>query len=298
MRLGTTSLSVTKPGSVRKYAAAAAASAAANFKDIDQYSYVRRKQFYSTADACMACEVHPDGSKFYILQGPSTTRRVREFNLSTNFDISSAGSEVSSFVAYDAGNTTASFTFKPDGTRLFVASYTGRVVYHDLSTAWDISTIGSASSSTSLTNNSNGRCSDIIFSPDGLYVYYVDPYFDRIYRRVLTTAWDTTGLSTATGSQLLDYSTTASMTSARGIFLNNDGTKLFIVGSTADKVVSYNLSTAYDITSSSFSGTPDSTLSVTSQETVALDVTFDPTGEHMYIAGSESPDGVTQWVRT
>ena len=294
MRLGATSLSATKPGAVRKYATASSSSSssAANFKNIDEYSYVRKRQFYSTTDSCMACEVSPDGSKFYILQG--NPRRIRQYSLSTNFDISTSGSETSSFEPVVGSSGVTCFRFKPDGTRLFIANYYGGVRYHDLSTPWDISTIGTASSITDITS---GRCSGMFFHPDGSYIFWIDPYRDRVYRTELDTAWDTTGgLGTNTYSILLDYSTTANMTIARDIFLNNDGTKLYIAGQASEKVVDYTLSPAYDI--SNFSGNADNTLSISAQENLALGLTFDPTGEHMYIAGAEAPDGVTQWVRS
>ena len=296
MRLGSTSLSATRPGAVRKYAAASSSSSssssAANFKNIDEYSYVRKRQFYSTTDSCMACEVSPDGSKFYILQG--NPRRIRQYSLSTNFDISTAGSETSSFVPVVSSSGVTCFRFKPDGTRLFIANYYGGVRYHDLSTPWDISTIGTASSIRDITS---GRCSGMVFHPDGTYIFWVDPYRDRVYRIELDTAWDPTGpIGSTTYSQLLDYSTTANMTIARDIFLNNDGTKLYIAGQASEKVVDYTLSPAYDI--SNFSGNADNTLSISAQENLALGLTFDPTGEHMYIAGAETPDGVTQWVRS
>ena len=295
MRLGATSLSATKPGTVRKYAAASSSSSVTNFKDIDQYSHVRFENLHTANHTCMGAEIHPNGSKIWALQGPSDSdRSLREYNLSTNFDISTASSMQSGVNLSSLFGAVTSFRFKPDGTRLFFAEYHGRIRYYDLSTPWDISTRGSVSSYNDVTG---GRISDIIFSPDGQYLYWVDPYRDYIVRRELATAWDTNSSDNGTTNSIyLDYNSTAGMTLARGIFLNNDGTKLYIVCQSSDKIVSYDLSTAYDITSSSFSGTPDSTLSIANIEDNPLGITFDPTGEHMYISGTKG-DGVDQFVR-
>ena len=296
MRLGTTSLSVTKPGSVRKYAAAAAV--AANFKDIDQYSHVRFKKFVDTTEACIACEVHPNGSKFWVLQGNYHSGRfLREFSLSTNFDISTAGSSaLSSFntKTYN-GNSAITFRFKPDGTKLFTAEYNGGITSFDLSTPWDISTI---SHNNDLTDITGFQTADILWDPTGKYLFFCDPHNDRVFRKEYATAWDHSSTEVEhTYSVLLDLSTTANVIASRSIQFNEDGTKIYIADQSADKVVMYNLNTAYDITSTSLSGTPDSTLSLSGIETEALGMAFDPTGEHLYISGNQG-DGVDQFVRS
>ena len=90
------SLSATRPGAVRKYAAASSSSSSSSSSALIlktlMNTAIRKRQFYPLR-ILMACEVSPDGSKFYILQG--NPRRIRQYSLSTNFDISTAGSETS-----------------------------------------------------------------------------------------------------------------------------------------------------------------------------------------------------------
>ncbi len=67
------------------------------------------------------------------------------------------------------------------------------------------------------------------------------------------------------------------------IFITPDGRQLFIIGDQGDDVTEFLLSTPYDISSATASGT---TFSVASQDTSPLGVTFDQSGLRMFMIGN------------
>ena len=77
---------------------------------------------------------------------------------------------------------------------------------------------------------------------------------DAVYEYVLTTAYD---ISTATLNNTLVIHNTAidgggnAMVPTQVVF-NNDGTKMFITGSASDIIHEYTLSTAYDVSTSTY----------------------------------------------
>ena len=78
------------------------------------------------------------------------------------------------------------------------------------------------------------------------------------------------------------FSVASQETNPNGITLNNDGTKMFVLGSTGDDVNEYSLSTAYDISTASYV----QNFSVASQETSPNGITFNDDGTIMYIVGA------------
>lgn len=69
-----------------------------------------------------------------------------------------------------------------------------------------------------------------------------------------------------------------------GGYVTDDGTMLFIVGSSSDSVHRYDMSTAFDLTTATFV----STLDISSKETVPGDVQVAPDGTMLFIAAAVS----------
>ncbi len=83
-----------------------------------------------------------------------------------------------------------------------------------------------------------------------------------------------------------NFSVVAQETAPQGITFNNDGTKMFVVGSTGDDINEYNLSVAFDSATAVY----DSVFSVAAQETAPNDVTFNNDGTKMFIVGTTGDD--------
>lgn len=77
-------------------------------------------------------------------------------------------------------------------------------------------------------------------------------------------------------------STTATSTGPRDIFFKPDGLKMYLVDSTVDRVLEYDLSTAWNVATATL------TANVSSVDTVPEGLFFRPNGSKMYVAGASS----------
>lgn len=88
----------------------------------------------------------------------------------------------------------------------------------------------------------------IFFKPDGLKLYLAGNSGDEVNEYDLSTAWD---ITTATFNQFKKVNSQESQ--PHGLFFKSDGTKMFIIGKSGDDVNEYTLSTAWDISTASYS---------------------------------------------
>ena len=81
----------------------------------------------------------------------------------------------------------------------------------------------------------------------------------------------------------------------RGLIFNNNGTSMYVVGNQNDSVYQYNLSTAYDISSSSNSSTLD--LPVSSGEDIddPTDLIFNDDGTELYVLNNAGEQRIHRW---
>ena len=221
-------------------------------------------------------QFNSDGTKMYALcSNPNDS--IFQYSLSTAFDISTASYDSVSFsVASQEGNPVG-FTFKPDGTKMYMIGNTNDTVYqYTLSTAFDLSTASYDSVSFSVASQDTVPFG-VVFSPDGTKMYVAGGTNDDVFQYTLSTAWD---VSTATySSKSLDIS--AKDTAIHGLALNGDGTKIYVVGQSSDQVHEYTLSTAYDVST----GTFNSSFSVASQDINPTGIVFNSFGNKFYMTG-------------
>jgi len=171
--------------------------------------------------------------------------------------------------------------FKPDGAKMYVIGIIGiDINEYNLGTPWDVST-ATYLQNFSVSAQENGP-SDLFFKPDGTKMYTAGNVGDSIYEYNLSTPWD---VSTAT--YLQNYSVAAQNTVPAGVFFKPDGAKMYMVGSSpSQSVYEYNLSSAWDISTSSYA----QAFSVSSQESLPRGITFKPDGTKMYINGQTGDD--------
>jgi len=117
----------------------------------------------------------------------------------------------------------------------------------------------------------------IAFNNDGTKMFIVGSSGDNVYEYALATGFD---VSTASFTQL--FSVAAQESIPNGIAFNNDGTKMFIVGSTGDDVNEYALGTGFDVSTASFTDS----FSVAAQEGLPNDIAFNSDGTKMFIVGN------------
>ena len=83
---------------------------------------------------------------------------------------------------------------------------------------------------------------------DGTKMYIVGSSSDTVYQYSLSTAYDMSSAS----YDSVSFSVSGQETNPYGINMNNDGTKMYIIGASSDKVNQYSLSTAYDLSTASY----------------------------------------------
>jgi len=217
----------------------------------------------------------PDGSEFYIVGDANDS--VFQYSLSTAFDISTASFSQSFSVSPQEISPNA-LTLKPDGSQLYVVGNDSvSVIQYNLSTAFDIST---ASFSQSFdVSPQDGVPTGLVFKPDGSQLYVVGNANDSVFQYSLSTAFD---VSTASFSQSFDVSPQDQRPA--GLFFKPDGSQFYIVGRLSNNVFRYGLSTAFDVSTASFSQSFD----VSSQDTSPQALTFKPDGGQLYVVGTDN----------
>jgi DNA-binding beta-propeller fold protein YncE len=138
---------------------------------------------------------------------------------------------------------------KDDGLTMYIIGNVGDLVEsYTLSTAWDVSTATYDSKSFSVASQ-DGLPRGFAFKSDGTKVYIVGATSDAVYQYSLSTAWDV-----STGSyDSVSFSVSGQDASPSDIFFKPDGTKMYILGTTGRDINEYNLSTAWDLSTASYS---------------------------------------------
>ena len=217
--------------------------------------------------------------------------------------------------------------FNVDGTKMFTmyTSKAGGVSYtqvseYNLTTTFDVSTKSYAGDSERCVLNHGGTYAtsyDLEFSSDGMKLFFVEGPnangndADKVFQFDLTSPYDVstcTYASNATSNlegdnDLQNGSNAGSRTSKsknrlQGFEINDDGTKIFLLyhgaGSEKPRLLEYQLSTPYDLT----------TISLVTTAGIALDgqgvsnpmgVRFSPNGKRLWITShTEDYEAVTQ----
>ena len=144
----------------------------------------------------------------------------------------------------DIGTLTSyGMTFNSDGDILYMSDYSwDRVYQYPLSTAWDISTASSSSWNLSIWDNFPF---DISISTDWTELYIMSDSADTVRQYTLSTPFDVTSWSFTRAFSPWD-------SRPYGITFKNDWTKMYLgLWETTDAIVEYDLSTAWDISTTS-----------------------------------------------
>ena len=162
-----------------------------------------------------------DGTKMYIVG--FTGQDVNEYTLSTGFDISTASYSQNFSVSSQEADPQG-LAFNSDGTKMFIVGFTGDDVNeYTLSTGFDISTASFVDSFSVAGQETQPR--GVSFNTDGTQMYVVGTSNDTVYEYTLSTGFD---VSTASYSQ--SFSVTAQQAAPYKAIFNNDGNKMYVIG--------------------------------------------------------------------
>ena len=200
--------------------------------DINTASYVRAFSVASQDITPRDLFFKPDGTRMYVLG--DTGDDVNEYVLSTAWNISTA-SFVQVFLVSGQDTVPRGIYFKPDGTRMYVVGQGNDSVYeYVLSTAWNISTASYVRAF--LVAVQEARPESLFFKPDGTRMYVLGNSGDDVNEYVLSTAWN---ISTASFVQV--FSVAVQDSSPLGIFFKPDGTRMYVIGNSNDRIYTYTI---------------------------------------------------------
>ena len=220
----------------------------------------------------------PDGTKMFIMGIDHKT--VRQYALSTPFDVTNASYNNKFFVVKTQDDTPLSIAFSPDGTKMFMmGGEHGAVRQYALSTPFDVTT-ASYSDEFFVVRHQDDQPVGITFSPDGTKMSMVGRVHDAVRQYALSTPFDVT-----TASYSDEFFVVRNQEKEpTGFAFSPDGTKIFIVGRQHDAVQQYALSTPFDITTASYN---NKSFVVKTQDDAPNGIAFSSDGTKMFIIGNQ-----------
>jgi hypothetical protein len=132
-----------------------------------------------------------DGTQLYVTD--YSTGDISSFGASPAYDITSVGTTPDTTTSLLGNSTLLGMHFTDDGKYLIVGTTTSTAWLYPLSTAWDISTIGTGQSA-NLSASGVTRSDQLIISNDGTRIWQLGLNTEDIHQWTLTTPFD---LSTA-----------------------------------------------------------------------------------------------------
>ena len=213
---------------------------------------------------------------FKVKNGLSAKRYLQSGSAlaASDVDVSSG----SYFTKTLSANTT--FTFSNPPASGSAGSFALEVTGADVTVGYDLANAAYDSVSFSVGSQSSVPTS-IYIKPDGSGFYILGDTNDRIYQYSMSTAWDISSSSYDSKNLLIGLQENQ----GKGMFFKDDGTKMYIVGSSGDSVESWTLSTAWDISTGSYDSVAFSTLA---QDNDNKGLFFKPDGTKMYLCGRVS----------
>lgn len=180
--------------------------------------------------------------------------------------------------------------FRPNGLTLYKTSGSSdkNIIQFTLSTAWDITTATSAS----LTLDTSGSISlatGLSFRPTGARAFILDAGTADIEQWNFSTPWD---ISTGTASGTT-FSVSSQDSAPRDLYVRPNGTRMWVVGTTNDKIYQYSLSTAWDLSTASYDSGSD--LDISGQDSLPEGLHISSNGTKLFIVG-DSNDTVYQYT--
>ena len=242
--------------------------------------YYMHRSFPLDSENARGSDISTDGSLFYTVERDNLV--VSALSLSEPREITSASYtselDISSQMGSGAQESAAPhgiYLHKGDGQRMWIVNRT-EVWEYSLSVPWDVS----SAVQTGYLDISNEalRVHDIDFRPDGRVMYIDDRMLGAVFQFELSTPWD---IETAELDMALDISDR--QTAVRSHQLSPDGDRLFLVDTSREEILMYDLSAPYDLRSAVFSGSYD----VSPYSGTPVQITFSSEFERFYITSAQ-----------
>ena len=220
--------------------------------DISDASYDSKSYTISETSNPFSVVFNSAGTKMLIHTGNGASDAIYGYTLSTPWDVSTASYDSESFTLTVESSQTLSILINPTGTLISVLDDGSDTVWSlPLETAWDLTTARVYESSF-LLSGQDPAPRGVYWKPDGLKFYIVGSAHKVIYQYSCTRAWDVTSASYE--SKSFDLSPGVFAGDLYFVWMNDDGTKLYVGVDGQGMVWQYDLSVAYDVSTASWEG--------------------------------------------
>jgi len=250
--------------------------------DISTGSYANKSLNLSSTGSVNSFGFNSNGTILTITGASST---IYQYSLSTAYDISTATILATTFSVASQDVSPTDVIFNSNGTKMYVLGASNDTIYQ-YSTGSTVTTGSFDLSTGNYFTDTPSADVEYTFSNAG----DVQSFQVEVTGAQVVNGFD---LSVAAYDSK-SFSVSSQDTAPTGIQLNDDGTKMFIVGDTGNDINEYTLSTAYDISTATYS----QNFSVSSQTTNPHDIFFKPDGTKMFVVSSTNPDTVYQYGLT
>ena len=270
-------------GSFGTFSLSGNATANNNADNVTSLEFTFSNSAFSGGDASAVNEAIAANSEFAIDFEDNPTITYGGFDITT---ASFTPSTNNPFSVVNEESNSRGVTFSDDGLKMFIVGIDADEVYqYDLNVAFDITT----ASYTPSTNNpfsvasEDNQSTDITFSNDGLRMFITGNAGNDVNQYELTQPFDiTTASFTAVANN--PFSVNGQKSVPTGMAFSNAGIQMFIIGHSGN-VNQYQLTTAFDITTASFTPATNNPFSVVSEGTLPSGMTFSNNGLRMFILG-------------
>jgi len=224
-------------------------------------------------------EFSADGTRLFVTGGSGN---VTQYTLDNPFDLSNASSVTLDgvfSVAAEVGNA-VDVTFSSDGLTLFVTDLNNDdITQYSLTSAFDVVTSTIMFETTFSVGGEQGLVEGITFSNDGTQLFVTGRSGDDIDVYELDTAFDLSDTVTSAGT----VSITTESQQPQSIEFSPDGLQVYVVDGDDDEINVYTLTSPFDTSTISFSGT----LSISGQDTSPTDLVFSADGTSFFVLGNQ-----------
>jgi 6-phosphogluconolactonase (cycloisomerase 2 family) len=225
-----------------------------------------------------------DGTKMYVLNNGGTNADIiYQYTLSSAWDVSTASYDNVSFNVSSQESAPAGLYISPNGSKMYVGGQTGDDINeYDLITPWNVGSAVFVRASAVIGDATQGG---IYFKSDGTRMYLIGGTNSNIFEYSLSIAWD---VSTLSLTRTLPYNAAFFSGTPTGIFLKDDGAKVYVSNYTSNRVTELSLSVPWQITS------VVGRYSAAAEDTACNSLYISPDGLRMYITG-QTGDDVNQY---
>lgn len=225
-------------------------------------------------------------SNTFVFSNPATSGDVSQFTLELTgatviegYDLSAnANSTSERGIMGTVGRY--GLRFGDSGTKVYTCG-NFEVKQLNLGTAYQLETATSAQTYSTLSAGFSSQNTDVSFNATGTKMYVLVNGNDRLLQFSLNTAWD---ISTASYDSV-NFLLSSQDSSPFSMCWGDSGSKFYTIGLTTDDIFQYNCSTAYDLSTASYSG---NSISADSGTTAYTCIRAKSDGTALFLFGTRS----------